>query len=153
MPFMTHGFPAVCCTLLFAVAACSRQAGGAEEGALHPRDSSGIVENDGRRPNDSVEEMLQGRVAGVTVSRTPDGGIAVRIRGVSSVYGNTAPLYIVDGLTVQPGPNGALSGITPQDIASIRVLKDAADIAMYGSRGANGVIVIRTKRAAERPDP
>lgn len=137
--------------LLCAAAACSGQAPAADGRSLAPRDSAAVVKNDDRKPSDSIEEMLHGRVAGVTVSRTPDGGLAVRIRGGSSAYGNSAPLYIVDGLAVQPGLNGALTGIAPQDIASIRVLKDAADIAMYGSRGANGVIVIRTKRAGERP--
>ena len=145
---MTCGIRALCCTLLLGAVACGRQTTPAGAQRLEPRDSSAVVENDNRRPNDSIEEMLEGRVAGVSVSRTPDGGIAVRIRGASSVYGNSEPLYIVDGMAVQPGPNGALTGIAPQDIASIRVLKDAADIAMYGSRGANGVILIRTKRGA-----
>jgi TonB-dependent SusC/RagA subfamily outer membrane receptor len=92
-----------------------------------------------------LERMLQGRVAGVSVARTPD-GIAVRIRGGSSIHGNNEPLYVLDGMPIQPGPNGALTGINPNDIESIKVLKDAADTAMYGSRGANGVIVIKTKR-------
>jgi TonB-dependent SusC/RagA subfamily outer membrane receptor len=92
-----------------------------------------------------LEKVLQGRVAGVSVVRTPD-GIAVRIRGGSSVYGNNEPLYILDGMPIQPGPNGALVGLNPNDIESIKVLKDAADTAMYGIRGANGVIVIKTKK-------
>lgn len=95
---------------------------------------------------ESVEKMLQGRIAGVTVSPTAEGGIAVRIRGASSVYGNTAPLYVLDGMAIEPGPNGSLSGINPRDIESIRVLKEPAETAMYGSRGANGVILIKTKR-------
>ena len=151
MSSTTSGIRALCCLLLLGATGCSRQGAPAGDRAIAPRDSATVVRNDDRRPNDSVEEMLEGRIAGVSVSRTPDGGIAVRIRGGSSAYGNSAPLYIVDGMAVQPGPNGALTGITPQDIASIRVLKDAADIAMYGSRGANGVIVIKTKRAGGRP--
>ena len=95
--------------------------------------------------DEPLEKVLQGRVAGVTVIRTGD-GIAVRIRGGSSVYGNNQPLYILDGMPIQPGPNGALSGLNPYDIESIKVLKDAADTAMYGIRGANGVIVIKTKK-------
>jgi TonB-dependent SusC/RagA subfamily outer membrane receptor len=101
------------------------------------------IENE-RSPD--IEKALAGRVAGVSVTRTPDGGIAVRIRGGSSAYGNAEPLYILDGMPIQPGPNGSLTGINPNDIESIRVLKDAADTAMYGSRGANGVIVIKTKK-------
>ena len=93
-----------------------------------------------------IEKSLQGRIAGVVVTRTPDGGIAVRIRGGSSLYGNNTPLYIIDGLPVAVGSNGALTGINPNDIESIKVLKDPAETAMYGSRGANGVIVIRLKK-------
>ena len=97
-------------------------------------------------PDQPIEKALAGRVAGVVVTRTPDGGIAVRIRGGSSLYGNNEPLYVVDGVAIQPGPNGALTGINPYDIETIRVLKDAAETAMYGSRGANGVIIIKTKK-------
>ena len=85
-------------------------------------------------------------MAGVVVSRTEDGGIAIRIRGASTFTGSNAPLYVVDGVAIQPGPNGSLTGINPYDIASIKVLKEAAETTMYGSRGANGVIVIKTKR-------
>lgn len=100
-----------------------------------------------KEPGKSIEEILAGRVAGVVVTRAQDGGIAVRIRGATSVYGNNQPLYILDGLPFEPGANGGLTGINVNDIESIKVLKDAADISMYGSRGANGVIVIKTKRA------
>ena len=93
-----------------------------------------------------IEKSLAGRVAGVVVTRTPDGGIAVRIRGGSSLYGNNAPLYVVDGMPVEVGPSGALTGINPNDIESIKVLKDPAETSMYGARGANGVIVIRLKK-------
>lgn len=98
-------------------------------------------------PGESIEKILHGRIAGVVVTPAPDGGIAVRIRGGSSIYGNNEPLYVVNGMTVTPGPNGSLTGISPYDIESITVVKDAASLAMYGSRGANGVIVIKTKRA------
>lgn len=92
-----------------------------------------------------LSELLQGSVAGVHVSRGPGGGIRVRIRGISSIYGSNDPLYVVDGTPVQADPGGALSWINPHDVASISVLKGPA-AAMYGSRGANGVIVVRTKR-------
>ena len=97
-------------------------------------------------PGDPIEKLLMSRSPGVYVGRGIDGGIVVRIRGGSSVYGNNEPLYILDGVQFQPGPGGSLSGINPYDIESIKVLKDAADITMYGSRGGNGVIVIKTKR-------
>jgi TonB-dependent SusC/RagA subfamily outer membrane receptor len=93
-----------------------------------------------------IEEALMGRFPGVEVSRTPDGGVAVRIRGGSSLMGSNDPLYVIDGLEIRPGPNGALSGINPYDIESIEVLKDATSEAMYGSRGSNGVIIIKMKK-------
>ena len=98
-----------------------------------------------RTPNVPIEQILAGRVAGVRVTRTPDGGIAVRIRGTNSINANNAPLYVIDGVPIEPGPGGALHGINPHDIESIKVLKDAASMTMYGVRGANGVIVITTK--------
>lgn len=99
-----------------------------------------------KEPGRPIEQVIAGRVAGVVVTRTPDGGIALRIRGASSFYGNEQPLYILDGIPFAPGPNGSLTGINPHDIQSIKVLKDAAETAMYGARGANGVILITTKR-------
>lgn len=101
-------------------------------------------------PTEPIEKVLQGRVSGVDVSQAPDGGILVRIRGASSAYNSANPLYIVDGQEVQAGPGGSLSGINPYDIESIKVLKDPASLTMYGSRSANGVIVIKTKKA-QRP--
>jgi TonB-dependent SusC/RagA subfamily outer membrane receptor len=102
-----------------------------------------------RMPGVPVEETFNGKVAGAVVTRTADGGVAVRIRGTSTIHGQTAPLYVIDGIPIEPGPGGSLTGINPHDIASIQVLKDAADTAMYGIRGANGVIVIKTKRAGQ----
>ena len=99
-------------------------------------------------PNEPIEKYLQARSAGVTIGRTAEGNLTIRIRGgSSSVYGNNAPLYIVDGVPFAPAVDGGLSGLNPYDISSIRVLKDAADITMYGVRGANGVIVIKTKES------
>ena len=102
-------------------------------------------------PKESVEKILEGRIAGVVVNRLSDGSIAVRIRGGSSFYGNNDPLYVLDGVPIEAGPNGSLSGVNPHDIESIKVLKSAAEVAIYGSRGANGVIVIKTKKAAASP--
>jgi TonB-dependent SusC/RagA subfamily outer membrane receptor len=106
-----------------------------------------------RAPGRSIEEHLKGRVAGVTVTRTSEGGIAVRIRGATSIYGSNEPLYVLDGVPITPGPGGSLTGIDPYDIESIEVLKDPADTALYGMRGANGVVVIKTKRAMRKKNP
>jgi TonB-dependent starch-binding outer membrane protein SusC len=99
-----------------------------------------------RTPSVSIEELLMSRFPGVWIARTADGGIAVRIRGGTSLSSSNKPLILVDNVPFESGPNGSLSGIVPGDIKSIEVLKDAAETAMYGVRGANGVIVIKTKR-------
>jgi len=141
--------PGLICAML---AGCATGGGEAETGVAEP---AGLNSADGtevsaddidRTPNEPIERILMSRFPGVWVARTPEGGLAVRIRGASSVNASTAPLYIIDGIPTEPGPNGSLMGVNPQDIESIKVLKDAADTAMYGVRGANGVIVIKTKR-------
>lgn len=113
-----------------------------------------------------IDQALQGKAAGVQVvqsSGTPGGGISVRIRGSTSISASNRPLFIVDGVPVETGTlslrdfggqdDNALSLVNPNDIESIEILKDASAKAMYGSRGANGVVLIRTKhgnRAATR---
>lgn len=92
-----------------------------------------------------VEEMLEGRFAGVEVTRLPAGGIAVRIRGATSVNGSNEPLFVVDGQPIQAEPGGALRWLNPQDVERIQVLKDIGSTAFYGVRGASGVILITTK--------
>jgi TonB-dependent SusC/RagA subfamily outer membrane receptor len=112
----------------------------------NPADPSTVTAEDiQRQPGEPIEKILAGRIAGVQVTRTRD-GITVLIRGRTSIRGHNEPLYVIDGITIQPGPGGALMGISPYDIESIVVLKDAVSTTMYGVRGANGVIVITTKR-------
>jgi TonB-dependent SusC/RagA subfamily outer membrane receptor len=104
-------------------------------------------------PNEPIEIALQRKVSGAIVSRTPDGGIALQLRGVSSFEGRTSPpLYVVDDVPFTPGPGGALSGIDPHEIESIKVLKGAS-AGIYGIDGANGVIVVKTKRGSKPPKP
>ncbi|MBT9395205.1 TonB-dependent receptor [Hymenobacter sp. NST-14] len=111
------------------------------------------------QPVASVEQVLQGRASGVQVSSnsgTPGGGISVRIRGNNSISASSDPLYVVDGVPINSGSYSnvgvgnqqlnALADINPNDIASIEVLKDASAAAIYGSRGANGVVLVTTKR-------
>jgi TonB-dependent SusC/RagA subfamily outer membrane receptor len=88
-----------------------------------------------------TSNALQGRVAGVAISGQPSGSMAVRIRGAATVSGNSQPLIIVDGLPF----NGQQSDLDPDDISSIKVLKNADAAALYGSRAASGVIIINTK--------
>ena len=110
--------------------------------------------------NGSVESILQGQVSGLVVSESsqPGGGSGVSIRGTNSILGGTQPLYVLDGIPVDPltdaagmdnsgGSQSSLSFINPNDIDKIEVLKDAAATAIYGARGANGVILITSKTA------
>jgi len=92
-----------------------------------------------------IEDMFAGRFPGVEVFRIPTGGIRLRIRGASTILGNSEPLYIIDGTKVQSGTGGLLF-IDPGDIQKIEVLKDIGSTSLYGSEGVNGVILITTKR-------
>ncbi|TJZ54787.1 TonB-dependent receptor [Sphingobacterium olei] len=101
-----------------------------------------------KTPASSVDQLLQGKIPGVQVSISsgqPGAGATVRIRGNSSLSGSNAPLVVVDGFPW--GDAGDLKQINPEDIESIEVLKDASSAAIYGSRGANGVIMVTTKKA------
>lgn len=109
-------------------------------------------------PVTSIDQVLQGRASGVSLT-TPSGNVGqapiVKIRGVASITSGTQPLYIVDGVPVQTGSNAqlgdvnALADINADDILSIDVLKDAAAAAVYGSRAANGVVLITTKKGQQ----
>ena len=91
----------------------------------------------------AVGDAIQGRVSGVNVipSGVPGGSPKIRIRGTNSINKSNEPLYVVDGLVRESG----LDGINPEDVASMQILKDASSTAIYGSRGANGVVIITTK--------
>lgn len=95
-------------------------------------------------PTQRVDQALQGQAAGVVVQNTdgaPGGNTEVHIRGINSINGGTGALIVIDGLQ-----GGDLSSLNPDDIASVQVLKDASATAIYGSQGANGVILITTKK-------
>lgn len=107
----------------------------------------------------SVEQALQGRAAGVNISASsgqPGAALKVQVRGATSISANSEPLYVVDGIPMTSDNNSnlftggynfnSMANINPDDIASIEILKDASAAAIYGSRGANGVVIITTKR-------
>ena len=100
--------------------------------------------NFGDQPVKSVSDILQGRSSGVevtTVSGMPGASAKVRIRGTTSINKSSDPLYVIDGIISSSG----LDGLNPQDIQSMEILKDASSTAVYGSRGANGVVLVTTK--------
>mgnify|MGYP002622062226 CR=1 FL=1 len=107
--------------------------------AVSKMDDKGIED----RPMARAEQALQGQLAGVTVRITnsePGADPEIRVRGAASISAGNNPLYVIDGV-----PQDNMTGINPNDIASIEVLKDAASSAIYGSRGSNGVVIVTTK--------
>ena len=106
-------------------------------------------------PATSIDKMLSGKMAGVSITTSsgqPGASTSIRIRGTSSINSSNAPLYVVDGVPVMSGDysdlsntNNAIATINPNDIDNVTVLKDAAAASVYGSRAANGVILITTK--------
>ena len=110
----------------------------------------------GTSTSESVDKMLSGKVSGVRVSSTtgaPGASGEIQIRGVGSINASTTPLYVVDGIPLETGTYGytgfstdMLSTLNPEDIESMTILKDAAAASLYGSRAANGVVLITTKK-------
>ncbi len=117
-------------------------------GSVKKKDLTGAVssvkaEDFEKQPVTQISQALQGRATGVMVSTTsgaPGADAKIRIRGLNSLFGNNNPLYIVDGIATDP------ASLNTNDIASFEVLKDASSTAIYGNRGANGVILITTKK-------
>src|SRR5881275_2501535 len=131
-------------------------------GAVEKRDLTGAVASVNAdqfetkaAPTVTLSSGLQGKVAGVQVtsnSGMPGVGIQVRVRGTGSITANSEPLYVIDGLPAEQGSNDTdpknnpLMSVDPNEIESIDILKDASATAIYGARGANGVVLITTKR-------
>lgn len=94
-----------------------------------------------------MEQLFEGKVAGVEVLHLNGGKVSLRIRGQNSLISSSEPLYIIDGTPVRAESfTDAVSGINPQAVKRIEILKDAAATSIYGSAGANGVVIIMTKR-------
>jgi TonB-dependent SusC/RagA subfamily outer membrane receptor len=105
------------------------------------------------RPAASLNQALAGRISGVQVntnSGRPGGQTSIRVRGFSSINSSNNPLYVIDGVILPIGTqtqnSNPIDFLNPGDIASVEVLKDASSIAIYGARGANGVVIITTKK-------
>ena len=144
-----------------AVAACA-----SSQSQRQSPETQTVSARDLESSNLPIEVVLQAKSPSVIVQGTEGGAIRVNIRGSSSFtastppndntatvqLGSSQPLYVLDGLPFYPGPGGLLTGINPHDIESIKVLKEPADLALYGMRAGNGVIVITTKHARGRRD-
>jgi TonB-linked SusC/RagA family outer membrane protein len=135
-------------------------------GAIQKKDLTGAIttissENLTEMVSPNFEQGLQGKIPGMQMTQTsaePGGGISVKIRGTNSLLGSSEPLYVIDGFPISndnlsrpggwegQGSLNLLSNLNPDDIKSVQVLKDASATAIYGSRGANGVVLIETKK-------
>lgn len=114
--------------------------------SLEARDTASIENTAGK----SMEDLFAGKFPGVQAVRANNGGIQIIIRGgANSFYAGEEPLYLVDETPLAPGSRGVVF-INPNDIERIQVLKNPADVALYGMRGANGVVKITTKRPGRR---
>ncbi len=107
---------------------------------------SSIRAEDAGREVTSIIDLIEGRLPGVSVRRLRNGDVSIRVRGAGSFMGGGEPLFVIDGRTIMAPAGSALMAISPRDVVRIDVLKDAGVTAIYGSRGANGVIVITTRR-------
>lgn len=130
--------------MLLSLLACGKVSPTPEPRPTATATQSLTSEDFGTQAVSRVEELFVGRFPGVEVLSAP-GGMVVRIRGATSVMGNSEPLFVVDGTPLASGTGGLLA-INPRDVARIEVLKDAASTAEYGLRGGNGVIRVTTKR-------
>lgn len=128
------------------LAACSHQTPGTQS-ARPARQGNVVLTADdiAHAPGQSLEQLLLAHVPGLTVTRAPDGRTILQLRGATTLMGDEEPLFIVNDIALGPNPSGNLNAINPRDIETVEVLRDAAATAAYGSRGANGVIIIRTK--------
>lgn len=134
---------AAACFCILVLASCAHRQ--SLEKAKAPTDVTIITAEDiERAPGLSLEQLLVTRVPGISLSRAADGHTVIHIRGTSSILGEQEPLFVVNGIPLSSGAN--LSAINPRDIESLQVLRDASSTVMYGIRGANGVILIKTKQ-------
>lgn len=141
--------PLWCGLLLAGVTGCARsttaQPETAPEAGQAPSGTVVTAEDIRQQPGQPIEQILASK-CGSCVVTTTGGRVSIRIRGRSTLVGSDEPLYVIDGIPIGPSAAGPLSGINPYDIETIEVLTDPASISMYGSRGANGVLVITTKQ-------
>ena len=134
-------FTALLAGLLF-TAGCS---GSGEATSERPEPNTISGEDAARTPAVHLADLIVQRVPGITVSQNAGGGLKVRVRGITSFTANNQPLFVVDDMPVDPESDGPLPGVVLSEIEWIKVYKDPVDTSRWGMRGANGVIVVKTK--------
>jgi len=135
----------VCLPVLFVFVACLHRSAEPSSPDSRPPGTVLTAEDIRRSPGQSLEQLLLARVPGLTFERAADGHTKLVIRGKNTILGDDEALFVVNGMPLGPAVSGNLAAIDIHDIETVQVLRDAVATAAYGVRGANGVIVIRTK--------
>jgi len=141
MPKMTR----VCLPVLLVFAACSHRTAQQQAEAGRPPGLVLTADDIRRSPGQSLEQLLLARVPGLTIERAADGHSKLVLRGRNTILGDDEALFVVNGIPLGPAVSGNLAAVDIHDIETVQVLRDAVATAAYGIRGANGVIIIRTK--------
>jgi TonB-dependent SusC/RagA subfamily outer membrane receptor len=147
--FLPRAALSVCVLIAFAAGCASGKRTSRPE-PDQPSNEGKMTQLDIDRSAGDPVKALQAKAPSLLISRSPDGDLAVQIRGVSSFSSGNEPLIVIDDVPITAGPGGALRGVNAYDIESIKVLKDPSETGIYGMRGANGVIVIKMKKPGKR---
>src|SRR6267378_5187542 len=140
MPKFTSFVP-----VLLLLTACSHRHAASVPADPRPPDTVLTADDIRRSPGQSLEQLLLARVPGLTIERAADGHSKLVLRGKNTILGDDEALFVVNGIPLGPAVSGNLAAINVHDIETVQVLRDAVGTAAYGVRGANGVIIIRTK--------
>jgi len=132
--------------LLLVLAACSYRKAAPPTADSKPPNTVLTADDIRRSPGQSLEQLLLARVPGLTIERAADGHSKLVLRGKNTIIGDDEALFVLNGLPLGPAVSGNLAAVDLHDIETVQVLRDAIATAAYGMRGANGVIVIRTKQ-------
>jgi TonB-dependent SusC/RagA subfamily outer membrane receptor len=132
--------------VLLLLAGCAHRNVASPPTEARPPNTVLTAEDISHSPGQSLEQLLLARVPGLIIERAPDGHPKLVIRGRNTILGDDEALFVVDGIALGPGVTGNLGAIDIHDIETVQVLREAAATSSYGSRGANGVIIIRTKQ-------
>jgi TonB-dependent SusC/RagA subfamily outer membrane receptor len=141
MTKVTHSF----LPLLLVLTACSHRTAAPATADSRPPDTVLTADDIRRSPGQSLEQLLLARVPGLTIERAADGHSKLVLRGKHTILGDDEALFVVNGVPLGPAASGNLAVVDIHDIETVQVLRDAVATAAYGVRGANGVILIRTR--------